>query len=34
MGFDIVINGGEQVFRQGGMEAFGAGGQAGRVNSK
>jgi len=34
MGFDIVINGGKQVFRQGGIETFGAGSQAGYVNSK
>ena len=34
MGFDIVINGSEQIFRQGGIKAFGAGSQAGRVNSK
>ena len=34
MGFDIVINGGKQVCRQGGIETFGAGSQAGRVNIK
>ena len=34
MGFDIVINGSEQIFRKGGIETFSAGSQAGRVNSK
>ena len=31
---DVVINRCQQVFRQGGIETFGAGSQAGRVNSK